>query len=342
MKYSKYQKDIFKFCKSGKGNAIVQAVAGSGKTTTAVKAIEYCKGSTIFLAFNKAIATELCERGVNGKTFRGLCYSSILKTLNIKNVDGDKLHKIIKKHIDYHNSRMYASLIKKLVGLGKQSGIGIFTDYSEFQRLFFEHDMQLEVIGSSMDDLFDYCKVIFDLSISDKTSVDFDDMLYFTVKEQIALPKYDNIFVDEAQDTNMIQRAILKQMTNCKTRLIAIGDKYQSIYRFRGADSNAMDLIKQEFLCTELPLSVSYRCAKNIVTHARKYSPLIESSENAIDGKVEYKENWNIKEFKAKDYIICRTTAPIIKLAYSCLKNSIPAEVLGRDIGKGLVVLIVS
>lgn len=340
MKYSQYQKDIFKFCKSGKGNAIVQAVAGSGKTTTAVKAIEYCKGSSIFLAFNKSIASELCERGVNGKTFHGLCYSSILKILKIKTVDGDKLHKIIRNKLTYEQSKMYASLIKKLVSLGKQSGIGIFCGYEEFQRLFLEHDMYLEVLGSTTTELFGFCKMIFDLSVSDKSSVDFDDMLYFTVKEQIQLPVYNNIFVDEAQDTNMIQRAILRQMMTTKSRLIAIGDKYQSIYRFRGADSNAMDLIRDEFKCTELPLSVSYRCAKNIVRHAQRYSPLIEFNPDAPEGSVIDLPEWNVKIFKAKDYVICRTTAPIINVAYSCLKASIPVQVLGRDIGKGLINLV--
>ena len=62
MEYSNYQKAIFAEIKNGKGNIIVNAVAGSGKTFTIVTA---CKQLGLnakdvkFLAFNKAIADEL-------------------------------------------------------------------------------------------------------------------------------------------------------------------------------------------------------------------------------------------------------------------------------------------
>ena len=58
MKYSKYQNKIFNFIKTGKGNAVIQAVAGSGKTTTIIEATKMIPKTdrSIFLAFNKNIA----------------------------------------------------------------------------------------------------------------------------------------------------------------------------------------------------------------------------------------------------------------------------------------------
>ena len=62
-KPSAYQQAIFAFITNGRGNGIVNAVAGSGKTTTLVKAAELLStASSLFVAFNKHIATELNER----------------------------------------------------------------------------------------------------------------------------------------------------------------------------------------------------------------------------------------------------------------------------------------
>lgn len=318
----------------------MQASAGSGKTTTAIGALKHCKGTTIFLAFNKMIATELAERGANARTFHSLCFGAVMKTMDLKNVEADKLRRIIKEKLSYSESQNYSQVIYKLVGLGKQSAIGILTDYSEFERLFLEHDLQMDGINGTLSEMFRLCQIIFDASINDKSTIDFDDMLYLAVKENIALPKYDVVFVDEAQDTNAIQREILKRIMKSTSRLIAVGDAYQSIYRFRGADSNAMELIKNEFNCIELPLSISYRCAKSIVAFAQRYSPTIEANIDSPEGIVQYLTEWSSSIFKPKDYVLCRTTRPLISLAYKCLNQRIPVTVLGREIGKGLENLI--
>jgi len=60
-KPSKYQRVVYQFIKSCKGNAVVEAVAGSGKSTTIVNAIDIIPEDKkiLFLAFNKSIVTEL-------------------------------------------------------------------------------------------------------------------------------------------------------------------------------------------------------------------------------------------------------------------------------------------
>ena len=67
-KPSKYQRAVYQFIKSCRGNAVVEAVAGSGKSTTIVNAIDIIPEDKriLFLAFNKAIVTEL-ERKVGKK-----------------------------------------------------------------------------------------------------------------------------------------------------------------------------------------------------------------------------------------------------------------------------------
>lgn len=171
--------------------------------------------------------------------------------------------------------------------------------------------------------------------------VDFDDMLYFAVKDGLVLPKFDNVFVDEAQDTNAIQRAILRKIMKPTSRLFAIGDPAQAIYGFRGADSESMRLIKEEFECTEMPLTVTYRCAKNIVEYARQWVDHIQAAPGAVDGSVEeLGTQWGTGVFKVNDLVVCRTTAPVISLAYRLLKARVPVRIQGKEIGAGLKSLI--
>ena len=79
---SEYQKIIFEFITKGSGNAVINAKAGSGKTTTLVEAMKLLpvKEKALFVAFNKAIANELETRvkdlkNVSVKTYHGLGYA---------------------------------------------------------------------------------------------------------------------------------------------------------------------------------------------------------------------------------------------------------------------------
>src|SRR3546814_20075384 len=57
-RWSSFQTSIFAFVETGTGNAIVEAVAGSGKSTTIIEAMKKVRGNSIFLAFNKARSAE--------------------------------------------------------------------------------------------------------------------------------------------------------------------------------------------------------------------------------------------------------------------------------------------
>src|SRR5258708_39586228 len=120
MNFSAYQLKIFDWIVNGIGNAVVRAVAGSGKTTTMVEALKRIAShlSKIYLAFNKSIATELTSRGVNARTFHSLCFGPVTKASGIKNVTPDKVRDIIDARMGDDESRMYGPFVNKLVGLG--------------------------------------------------------------------------------------------------------------------------------------------------------------------------------------------------------------------------------
>lgn len=338
--WSPRQVTIFDFVAHGHGNAIVKAVAGSGKTTTIVEALERVNGSSVFLAFNKSIAEELKARGVNARTFHSLTYSAVTRFVNARNIESDKLQKLMRKNFSGDVFYTYGVYVSKLVSLGKQSGIGcLLPDVEQtWMNLINHHDLELES--------GDYTKAIELASellaySNESEMVDFDDLLYIPVKHGLSLAKFDFIFVDEAQDTNAIQRALIRMIMKPNSRLVAVGDKAQAIYGFRGADSNSLSLIQEEFNCIELPLNVSYRCAQDVVKYAQQWYPEIEAAPNAQKGEVKKLNNkWDLKQFESTDLVVCRTTKPLIQLMLKFISQRIPATVMGREIGQSLVTLI--
>lgn len=362
-KWSPYQTAIFNFVEKGSGNAIVEAVAGSGKSTTIIEAMKLVKGSSIFLAFNKAIADELKNKGVNARTFHSLVFSPVMRSKNADRPTGDKLRRLIKEHttrdgtfvtndgdgkatihwrFTQNEAFVYGKFAEKMVGLARQQGMGFLTDneFAKWLEICDHHGLELDNEDADISTGIKWAMRLLDWSNESKL-VDFDDMLYWAVRDNIRLPKFDFIFVDEAQDTNLIQRELLRKIMGPNSRLIAVGDSAQAIYGFRGADSASLDNIAKEFEAVKLPLSISYRCPRHVVSYAQQWVPHIEPADYAEDGIVAHHDTgWEPEIFLPDDLVICRKSAPLLQLAFRCIRNNIPVQILGREIGDGLKSLI--
>lgn len=343
MAWSKYQTAIFDFVEDANaGNGAVEAVAGSGKTTTIVEALKRVKGTSIFLAFNKSIADELKARGVNARTFHSLTYNPVMQDRGQFAPDMNKLRKIFEElNPDIASERMYGQFCYKLVGLARQIGVGCLVEDIEsvWTELCEHHNIELE---HEMADFKTGILLARDLLRASNASrmVDFDDMLYFAVKDGISLPKFDFVFVDEAQDTNAIQRAILRKILKPTSRIVVVGDPAQAIYGFRGADSDSMQLISEEFNCKSLPLTITYRCPLAVVRYAQQWVPHIEARPDAEEGIAETLEDWTPEFFRNGDLVVCRKTGPLIATAFKFIRANKPVQVMGREIGQGLKSLI--
>lgn len=342
---SKYQTAIYAaIADPNGGNLIVEAVAGSGKTTTLTRAVKHILAglSHIMLAFNKAIQIELSSRGVNARTFHSLTYTPVTRFKNARAVEANKLRILVDANLGDDDAKMYGSFITKLVGLARQAGVGCLVEDKPpaWADLAAHHDMELDSDRADLDTAIDFARKLLAWS-NESDMVDFDDLLYIAVKEGISLPKFDFIFVDEAQDTNAIQRAILRKIMKPGSRIVAVGDPAQAIYGFRGADSNSLNMIAEEFDCKRLPLTVSYRCATSVIKFAQKYVTHIEAAPDAPAGTVvSIGDKWTATQFKADELIVCRTTKPLVKMAFTLLKARVPVRIMGRDIGAGLKSLI--
>lgn len=352
---SPQQAALFNWVKNDKGNAFVQAVAGAGKTTSLIEAIAFMKGNVALVAFNKKIADEAKERcaakglqNVFAGTFHSFGFSSwkfFTKNKFIK-VEAYKVQNILE---DMQISDGYYAFCRSLVSLAKQAAIGHFgkiEDRNLWKALVNHHDLDADLDKDHPADL-GVEHAIAALKKSNELGrqmVDFDDMIYLPVLHDIKMFQNAWVLVDEAQDTNPARRALAKKMVSPSGRMIFVGDRHQAIYGFTGADAASVDIICQEFKCSELPLTVTYRCPKTVVKASQAYVSHIQAHESAPEGKVETVTMDAFTDLhatlKAEDAILCRKTAPLVSLAYTLIRKNIACHVEGRDIGAGLLNMI--
>jgi superfamily I DNA/RNA helicase len=143
--------------------------------------------------------------------------------------------------------------------------------------------------------------------------------------------------VDEAQDLNPLQHVMVSKLIGPDTQLIAVGDPWQSIYAFRGADTRSMRLLKEQFDMHEMTLSVSFRCPISVVENAHWRVPHMKWPSWAIAGRVETLEEWSADAIPDNSAIICRNNAPLLRCALSLLRSGRGVHLVGTDLGPQLV-----
>jgi len=364
--WSPFQQAIFDFVEKGKGSATVVAVAGSGKTTTIVEAAKRLPQgiSASFVAFNKSIADELKQRlpgHVRAQTMNSLGFGAWRRHLGGDatglRLDANKTRELCRTEIPDQFYGLLSKGMPRLIGVAKACGIvpmdldgageydGLIPDSDDVWSDIVERygiDMEADVDKPSEAELIArYARKILTQSIAvSRHLIDFDDQLYMPVITGARFWQNDILFVDEAQDLNMVQRVIVRRALKGNGRLIAVGDPNQAIYMFRGAGHNSMDELKEAFNCQELPLTISYRCPKLVVAEAQRFVTHIRSHEQAKDGVVEIRAKYSATDFQGTDLVICRNSKPLIELAFRLLRDGVPCKVRGRDIGQGLVALV--
>lgn len=110
-------------------------------------------------------------------------------------------------------------------------------------------------------------------------ALDFDDLIFLTVKllkehEQVRYyysNKFKYLLVDEYQDINLMQYELIKLLSAIHRRLTVVGDDDQSIYSFRGASSDFIDRIQDDFSDLKiLKLEQNYRSPQEVLDTANK------------------------------------------------------------------------
>lgn len=344
---SKYQKTVYTYIKIGKGNAVIDAVAGSGKSTTIVNALKQIPTNkrVLFLAFNKAIVEELKIKignlpNVDIKTLHSLGASLCMRNLNCQ-IQDDKYKVWVNNGVNYSNlvptiplpdeqMGAWKSNILKLIDLGR---VNLVKTVSELEELSYKHDIDL------LDNEADLAVKGIQWGEREMQTIDFTDMIYFPNVKQLRIFKYDWVFIDECQDLNAAQRELfLKCVKPNGGRFVAVGDPRQAIYGFAGADVESFNLLKKIPNTVKLPLSVCYRCDEEIINLAKGIVPQIEARDNAPSGTVNREAT--LDEIQDGDMVLCRLSAPLVKLCMKYIGSGVKAYVKGRDIGTNLINMI--
>ena len=197
---------------------------------------------------------------------------------------------------------------------------------------FIENRYDIDTIGDEKDIAIS----VMEIGKETLESIDYYDMVWLpnVLNLDVMGMTYDFIFLDECQDVNKAERELIFKCFKENTRLISVGDENQCIYSFSGADPDSFNVLKSLPNTKMLPLSISYRCGKNIVDLAKSIVPTIEAADDAINGVVS--RDVQLDEISDGDMILCRNNAPLVQIYNEYLKSGKKAFLMGKDIGKNL------
>lgn len=383
---SKYQAAIFDWVRHGSGNAVVDAVAGSGKTSTIVDALDVIPSdaSVLFLAFNRHIAAELKSRvpaNVRVATLNSFGWGSVMCRCPTAVLDAKKTAKVLKYRVfglhpesvdempastqdgkivwpNVELSDDASELVKayqavpaklrrklwreqravydRIVGLLKATGAA---NASDWQSVAVSYGADLGTVEPDSMGLI--LSPLYESIVENLSIFDFDDQCFAPVYHGWNTRRFDWVIGDEIQDWTATQtRLAMKAIDPDGGRFLGVGDPSQSIYMFRGSDINSIPNIIEATGADVLPLSVCYRCPASVVAEAARYVKHIEPSPGAKTGMVDrIKHEAFESEVEPGNYVLCRTTAPLVEACLEQLRRGKPAVVKGRDLGQSLIAL---
>lgn len=363
---SKYQKEIYNFIGNNTEHLVVQACAGSGKTFTLKECVKLIpkNNSVIVLAFNKNIQMELRKKIPENRRVstlhslgKNLFYANnfpkvkveekkldiiiinrfklYIKEINKENKkQNPKLSDKLSTYFGYSNTKYLKQLLKTVIPKTKSSLCNITEEGISNVPNIDSHEITPAIV-EMIQDVLDDC-------LNNVDMIDYDDMQWIPVKKGFKPQKtYDFVFVDEAQDLSRVQFELIKIVCGENTRIIVFGDSNQAIYGFRNADSNSMKNFKEFFNAKELPLSICYRCGKNIVKYAQRIVPEIEPWDKQELGIVATRtRDEMIKNITNGEFCICRINAPLVNIVFTLLRAGKKAMFKGIKLKKSLLNIV--
>ena len=349
---SQYQKAIFDYIQHEKGNLVVEAAAGSGKTYTLVKALSLIPQDkrVLMTAFNKDIVKELTKKvkefpNVEVRTLHGLGMILTTRGLGIGGMkpEGYKYTQLIYNHwqdltktninkLSRNARKSFVENTKKLVDFGR---FYLATTRSEMIELMTKYDIPC------VADEVDVALKVMAIGGKNLDSIDYTDMIWMPHIYDLHLQEceYDFIMVDECQDLNVAERNLVLRCLKKGGRLIAVGDSNQCIYGFSGSDPDSFKAIQSIPNTVSMPLSISYRCPESVVKFAQNLVPSIEAKQGAEEGVI--LDCVSLDDVHDGDMVLCRNNAPLLQVYCKLLEQGKRAYIRGSDVGKNLQNIVI-
>src|SRR5215469_13731490 len=359
------QAEIISAVAEGTQSLMIGAYAGTAKSTTIEMAAPGVREPALALAFNKKIADELQGRlppNFKARTLNSIGHGAWIRSLNKPsvNLDARKLGKLVtsvakdmkvpltslqwEEVRDGVSSAMRAGLSPKDMGqplvADTQENWEDYIDPADSGDFPMLYDIAWEVLNASID-------------LARAGHISFDDQIYCPTILGGAWEKYPRVFVDEAQDLSPLNHVMLDL---CSIGPIAaVGDKRQAIYLFRGADSSSMETMRRlRPTWNDLNLTLTFRCPKAIVARQQSHAPGYRAAPANEEGRfIAFErmgdEGWSCDRLQGRLLeipdarqlaILCRNNAPLVSMAFKLIASGVGCQMLGRDIGVGLVRLV--
>lgn len=310
------------------GALLILAGAGSGKTRVITVRIAYLiaeKGvaphNILAVTFTNKAAAEMRERINNLLQGRGLQSSPLIATFHslcvrILRQDIEHLNEGFTKSFTIYDTDDSIKVIKacvKDIGLDEKqlAARAVLSAISSSKNRGEDFEMYASSIQYTDEKKNAIARIfrLYEERLHNSNALDFDDLMIKTVKllrqNAEVREKYNNkfkyILVDEYQDTNALQFALIKYLTEKQQNICVVGDESQSIYKFRGADIGNILSFEQHYPNAKtILLEQNYRSTQTILDVA---DAVIENNSERRKKKLwtDNDQGGKIKYFQALD-----------------------------------------
>lgn len=350
---------------------MIEAGAGCAKTTTLAAAAATVRVPALALAFavqNKLALREALPANWEVKSFNGLGHgawarSPQCRAAKLSAPDDRKTSKLVSQLARDHKIELGEAQwpqVRELVSRAMTAGIvptgsgpeGLAPDDPA---VWADLASEVGIDSGDIEMLAGLAREVLvqDIALARQGIISYDDQVYCPTLLGARFPAFPVTAVDEDQDLSPVQVKMLGLAS--RDRIIAVGDRRQAIYAWRGASGQAGELIRglrPEWL--ELPLMTSFRVPQVIAKRQQRHCPGFRAAPGNPEGRLaslpaaaqdSEAPSWSWRDLQALTAptgalaVICRNNAPLLKMAFRLLRRGVGCQMLGRDIGKGLVAL---
>ncbi len=362
------------------GPVLILAGAGSGKTKTLTHRIGYIIASgkarpnqILAVTFTNKAAKEMRERlahllGERGEDrafmpFMGTFHSICVRLLRF---DGEHIQ-IPKNYVIFDEADRQGAVKQALRQLGvnekQYSPSSISSLISSAKNEMVDPHEYAAHAKLPLQKVAGDAYAIYERIRREAAALDFDDLISETVRLLRTVPEirakwqkqFRYILIDEYQDTNAAQYNLVKLLTGDQHNLCVVGDDWQSIYSWRGADfKNILNFERDYPKSLVVKLEQNYRSTKNILdaahnvitkntqrsdkalwTKAGQGSPVQIQyvSNESHEGELvvsRIKNSVNMRVRRYKDFaILYRTNAQSRAMEEALIRYGIPYRIVG-------------
>jgi len=316
------QQKIFLEAVVQKQSVVLNATAGSGKTTTLIEAYNSTEKSKIVVAFNKAIATNLSKKGIRSTTLHSLGLK-ILKSHFYVKVNPAKMYEIAESR--------YPKIARDIVPLAELAIATCCCSVLELKKELYNRGVEIsEETAESLDISLHLVQESRELFRKNR-EICFAEMVSLPVTENLLTDGCNTIFADEIQDLSLAQIKLL-QLQQPEV-FVGVGDPDQNIMTFAGSHLKSFECVKNLFNCKEFFLTETYRCPQKLVDYFKKYSTKQEiKSLNPKEGRIDLRESLEDLDWVDKDtLVLIKSNHEAIEPVIFFLKKRIPFCLLGGE-----------